>query len=279
MLFAVFSRRASMNLTTTVDGTDVALRRLEGRGPTLVLLHDAGRNHFAWDDVLPRLGDLDVVVPSLPGRAGSDGPPLESTTRMVRWVRILLAKLGVSRAVVCGHGLGGAVALELAADPTLLDGRPSDPERTRLELAGVVLASCAAKSAVPEEVIAAVERAKNNGLAADLVPWLWAEEGDGSVLERENEAAGQTPPATAAVDWHAFAAFDRGSSTSSAPCPALVLAGTADRVVPADATRALADRLGATARFELLDGAAHMLPCERHDTVAKLLHDFVHSVQ
>ena len=137
-----------MNLTTTVDGSDVALRRLEGRGPTLVLLHDAGRNHLAWDDVLPRLGDLDVVVPSLPGRAGSDGPPLESTTRMVRWVRILLAKLGVSRAVAAVNeiiapalaGLDAAGQAALDAKLIALDGTP---DKSRLGGNAIVAVSMA----------------------------------------------------------------------------------------------------------------------------------------
>ncbi len=82
--------------------------------PTIVLLHPAQGDHRAFDDVLPFLAGRDVVVPCLPGRPGSDGPHPVTAERAAAWVLACLAELGVARAVVAGHSVGGAIAIELA---------------------------------------------------------------------------------------------------------------------------------------------------------------------
>ncbi|MBW2460241.1 MAG: alpha/beta hydrolase [Deltaproteobacteria bacterium] len=260
-----------MNLTTTVDGFDVTYRRLEGPSPTLVLLHGAGRNHLAWDEVLPKIGGLDVVVPSLPGRCGSEGAPLTSIGEAASWLRTLLWKLGLSRVVVAGHSFGGAVALEYALGEAAA-GTPTTQGGP--DLAGLVMICSGARLRVAPALLEELEEAANAGLHSELAAKLTGRQSDPEILRRQEAAASKTPSTAALVDWHAVNDFDRMHDLSGVHCPTLVIGGDADELTPPKYARYLADNIEG-ARLELLEGAGHMLPFERHDTLASRLHDFV----
>lgn len=92
-----------------------AFRRC-GEGPTLLLLHGIGDSSAAWAPLMPRLGEhFDVVAPDLLGHGASDKPRADySVAAYANGVRDLLDVLGVERATVVGHSLGGGVAAQTA---------------------------------------------------------------------------------------------------------------------------------------------------------------------
>jgi pimeloyl-ACP methyl ester carboxylesterase len=91
-----------------------------GDGPPLVLVHDYLASHVAWDDVLPGLAQrFRVIAPDLPG-FGESEKPAPSRYRydfeaFSESLVDLVAAIGLSRLSLCGHAMGGAVALTLAA--------------------------------------------------------------------------------------------------------------------------------------------------------------------
>jgi len=91
-----------------------------GSGPPLVLVHDYLASRVAWDDVLPRLAtSFRVIVPDLPGFGESEKPPpgryRYDFDAFSESVVDLLAAIGLGRVSLCGHAMGGAVALTIAA--------------------------------------------------------------------------------------------------------------------------------------------------------------------
>ncbi len=89
---------------------------------TVVLLHGASGNQA---DVMLPLGDglaaqgFHVVAPDRPGHGWSDRPDGEadaSPARQAALIRDGLGKLGITRALVFGHSLAGAVAVNFALD-------------------------------------------------------------------------------------------------------------------------------------------------------------------
>src|SRR5579872_6883065 len=108
-------------VTRDVAARGARIRFVEaGAGPPLVLVHDYLASRVAWDDVLPRLAPrFRVIVPDLPGFGESEKPPpgryRYDFGAFSESLVDLLAALGVGRVSVCGHALGGAVALKLAA--------------------------------------------------------------------------------------------------------------------------------------------------------------------
>jgi pimeloyl-ACP methyl ester carboxylesterase len=91
-----------------------------GEGPPLVLIHDYLASHLTWEDVVPPLSrGFRVLAPDLPGFGESEKPApgryrydLEAFSESLI---DLLAAVGLVRVSLCGHGMGGAIALTLAA--------------------------------------------------------------------------------------------------------------------------------------------------------------------
>lgn len=104
-----------------VIGGGVRLRVAEaGSGPCVVLLHGVFFDHRTWEGLEGALSqEHRVICPDLPGFGQSEKPPPSrfpyGIEAFAEAVVDLYAGLEVGRAALVGHGLGGAVALTLAA--------------------------------------------------------------------------------------------------------------------------------------------------------------------
>jgi len=90
--------------------------RIAGSGPVLLLIHGIGDNATAWYPVHARLAErFTVVAPDLLGHGRSDKPRADySVPAYANGMRDLLSLLGIDRATVIGHSLGGGVAMQFA---------------------------------------------------------------------------------------------------------------------------------------------------------------------
>jgi pimeloyl-ACP methyl ester carboxylesterase len=104
--------------------------RVAGSGPPLVLVHGIGDSSATWEEILPALASHHLVIaPDLLGHGQSAKPRADySVAAYANGIRDLLGVLGVRRATLIGHSLGGGVAMQFAYQ---------FPERTeRLVLVG-----------------------------------------------------------------------------------------------------------------------------------------------
>lgn len=101
--------------TINVNGIRLAYERL-GTGTPMVLLHGYPLDHHLWDDVVPLLSvTFDLIVPDLRGFGGSS--TVESFYAMEDFagdIAALLDHLGIQKAVIVGHSMGGYIALAFA---------------------------------------------------------------------------------------------------------------------------------------------------------------------
>ncbi|WP_420849112.1 alpha/beta fold hydrolase [Parafrankia soli] len=99
----------------TVHGYRRAYLRA-GRGPALLLIHGIGDNSGTWRDLIPELArGRTVIAPDLLGHGRSDKPRGDySIAGYACGMRDLLTVLGIERATVVGHSLGGGVAMQFA---------------------------------------------------------------------------------------------------------------------------------------------------------------------
>lgn len=100
--------------SVTVGGAQIEYL-VAGSGTPLVWLHGSEGN-LGWlrlHDELAR--KFTVYVPTHPGFAGSDRPPwLESFLDLARFYLWILQELGIARATLAGHFIGGWLAAEMA---------------------------------------------------------------------------------------------------------------------------------------------------------------------
>jgi pimeloyl-ACP methyl ester carboxylesterase len=117
------SAAAPERVLRDVTARGVRTRVLEAgdpSGPAIVLIHGLFTSHLAFDDVIDELARrFHVIAPDLPGFGESEKP---TPTRYAYGIETfaeavadLIAAFGVGRAAILGHGMGGAVALTLAA--------------------------------------------------------------------------------------------------------------------------------------------------------------------
>jgi pimeloyl-ACP methyl ester carboxylesterase len=89
---------------------------LTGQGPALLLIHGIGDSSITWRSVIPHLARrFTVIAPDLLGHGASDKPRADySIAGYANAMRDLLSVLGIERATVVGHSLGGGVAMQFA---------------------------------------------------------------------------------------------------------------------------------------------------------------------
>ena len=87
-----------------------------GQGPAILLIHGIGDSSRTWWPLIPWLTrDHTVIAPDLLGHGASDKPRADySIAAYANGMRDLLSVLGVDRATVVGHSLGGGVAMQFA---------------------------------------------------------------------------------------------------------------------------------------------------------------------
>nr|WP_255426408.1 alpha/beta hydrolase [Pseudonocardia sp. C8] len=82
----------------------------------MVLVHGIGDSSATWEAVLPALARRHLVIaPDLLGHGHSDKPRADySVAAYANGIRDLLGVLGVPRATLVGHSLGGGVVMQFA---------------------------------------------------------------------------------------------------------------------------------------------------------------------
>jgi pimeloyl-ACP methyl ester carboxylesterase len=109
-------------MTATLDHRSVRLHGREvayvvgGEGPTVLLIHGIGGDWRTWEPVLDGLArEHHVVAVDLPGHGRSTkGAGDYSLGALATTLRDLGGALGIERATVVGHSLGGGIAMQFA---------------------------------------------------------------------------------------------------------------------------------------------------------------------
>jgi pimeloyl-ACP methyl ester carboxylesterase len=247
-------------MTRDVAARGARIRFVEaGSGPPLVLVHDYLASRVAWDDVLPRLAEnFHVIAPDLPGFGESEKP----SPNRYRYdfdgfsesLVDLVAALGLGRVSFCGHAMGGAVALTLAAtyahvahklvlvNPLVYPQRPDALSRiATLPILGPLIF----KQLYGRMLF-------RNRFLNDTRPE--AKDAASRRLDRLFELF-DAPAAREAAYATMRATLDTRSLTASVPritAPTLIAWGRANRAAPVEHGRRLARELGG-ARFEVFD--------------------------
>ena len=251
----------------TVHGYRRAFRRA-GSGPPLQLLHGISDNSETWLPVMAGLvPHFTVIAPDMLGHGGSDKPRGDySVAAFANGMRDLLDVLGIEKATVVGHSLGGGVAAQLAYQ------YPERVERLVLVSTGgvarevVSLLRAATLPLAPavmaplrlpgsQVVVGAAARALGvvgHDLALDRAELA-------RVLNslRETEAVGAfTRTLRAAVDWRGqlVTMLDRAYLTDD--MPVLLVWGDRDGIIPVRHAHAAHEALPHS-RLSIYEGAGH----------------------
>src|SRR3954454_23010240 len=90
--------------------------RTAGSGPPLLLIHGIANSSETWERVVPLLSDrFTLIAPDLLGHGESATPRGDySLGAHASGARDVMTALGIERATIVGHSLGGGVAMQFA---------------------------------------------------------------------------------------------------------------------------------------------------------------------
>jgi pimeloyl-ACP methyl ester carboxylesterase len=250
-----------------------------GSGPPLVLVHGLGGAAFNFTLLAPLLAERHrVLVPDLPGHGGTAAlPSVESLADLAGHVARVAEREDMVPAALVGYSLGGVVSLRLAAE------RPEAVSALAL-IASAGIVSLTRRAALWLDVVSAVRPGRLVSRAWDAVarrPNLrtgvfgyWGAT-DPRSLSPEAVAgflAAQAEHEDVDSAARALRRDDPRTYLERVRCPALVLWGARDRLIPLEDGFEYARRL--PAQLRIVPAAGHLVVGEYPGECADLLLDF-----
>jgi pimeloyl-ACP methyl ester carboxylesterase len=228
-----------------------------GRGEPLLLIMGLGASTLSWSEQIPTFGrEFRVIAFDNRGAGRSDKPAVRYNIALFADDTTgLMDALGIDSAHVYGQSMGGFIAQELAL---------RHPQRVRTLVLGST--SCGGRHAVA----ASPENLAGIGMMNVLAPREAAEKGlpllySGEFIARYRdiliqrslrESELRPPPDALGRQVHAAVRHNTFDRLADIRCPTLVITGSDDKIVPADNSRILAERIP-HAELAVLPGAGH----------------------
>lgn len=261
---------------------DVGGRRLyyyaagtRGAGDPIVLIHGFPTSGHLWNELVPKLPrGHRIVVVDLLGYGRSDSPANADLSLHGHAHRVagLLDELGIARAIVVGHHLGGGVAQALV---TKWPKRVSHLALLHSIGFDVTLTGAMAVARAFLGITRLLPgRTLLRGVHRDLVGWYVDPDRGRHSIDQYLMAFARSGGQRALIQHLAsFSERENESLAADLPLvvvPAVVVAGADDRVVPSSVASRLRQALpGATLDF--IEDARHFSPEEAPDRVAEVI--------
>lgn len=226
---------------------------------TLLCIHGAGFTGAVFDPM--RAAFPNLVAPELPGHGDSAAARDASVESFADAVVAQAARTG-DDVVLCGHSLGGVIALEIAL-------------RRPAWLRACVILGGGSHLAVAPAILEGLER-DFEATVSRLASYMWAERTPERLayVERSMRSVGA---AQVLADFRACDAYDASGRLGEIDVPLLALTGERDKMTPPVQARELADRVP-HGRARILSGAGHMLMHEVPADTNEAVRSFVEEI-
>jgi pimeloyl-ACP methyl ester carboxylesterase len=225
-----------------------------------VFIHGAGGNNLLWRRTLQGFsGGGRALAVNLPGH-----PSGEITCRSIdeysEAVHRFIAESGLRSPAVCGHSMGGAIALTLAI---------RHPE----DIGGLVLVSTGAKLGVDSRLIQGLKDGPMETIEELITPWSFHSIDLG--LGREARAALSISNLPVFLnDYLACQGFDVRQGLAKISAKTLVVCGDKDRMTPPKWSHYLRGGI-VDAEVLFVKDSGHMLPLEKPESLSKVTGSFL----
>ena len=264
--------------------------RVAGSGPPVVLIHGMLNSSSHWRSVALNLAnEYTVIAPDLIGHGDSAAPRGDySLGAHAASIRDLLAAIGIDRASIVGHSLGGGVAMQFFYQfPQRVErlvlvssgglGREVTPALRSAALPGV---SPLLALTIRPRLVGALEQGgallRERGVGAGVYLQAAARALRPLQSAGAREAFLQTLRAVIDVHGQRVSATDRLYLLES--LPTMIVWGERDNTIPPAHGRAAHEAIP-DSRFRTLAGAAHFPHLEDPDGLSGLLREFIRTTE
>lgn len=240
--------------------------------PTLVFIHGAGSNAGFWHEQQATFPG--AHFPNLPGHYDARtrqvaGEGLHAIEEYADWVEGYVVGAELTRVVLNGHSMGGAITLTLSL-------------RKPIWLAAIVLTGTGARLRVSPQLLellrtdysSAIDFIIEHSFAHAKQPQTYAQKVRINGTRRQLE---RTPQSVTLSDYEACNRFDVMAKLGQIEVPAFSVVGAQDELTPPKYSEYMAAHIPA-AHLMIIEGADHMLPLERPAEYNAALAKFVSSL-
>ena len=229
----------------------------------IVFIHGAGGNGTLWDNQLLGLSSrYAALAVDLPGHGKSGGNAANRISTYRDYVKDFFDSAGFSKAVLCGHSMGGAISLDYALQ------HPKDVE-------ALILVSTGSRLRVAPKILETYREGKTN---PSLVRHLYGPDAPEELVREGETMLENVPPETSYADFTACDQFNAMERLHEIDRPVLILCGEQDVMTPPKYSRFLCEAING-ARLELLPTGGHMLMQEKGDEVNRAIDRFLQNNQ
>ena len=225
----------------------------------LVFLHGAGCSSLSFYYQLRHFRSAKAI--DLPGHP--DGKPCETIDGYLEWVRGFIKARRYKNVVLCGHSMGGAIAMRYA-------------HRYPEELRGLILLGTGARLRVHPYHF---QRCNEPG--EDNIPWLqqhleYYQGVRSEVLPVLKHRAAEVGPLVELNDLKACDSFDMMDSVSDIDLPTRVICGSDDVMTPVKYSEFLTNSIRGSSQ-RIIPGGGHFVHMEKHQAVNGEIEEFISS--
>jgi pimeloyl-ACP methyl ester carboxylesterase len=227
----------------------------------LVFLHGAGCSSLSFYYQLRHFRNSKAI--DLPGHP--DGTACPDIDSYLEWTRGFITARRYKDVVLCGHSMGGAIALQYALNY---------PD----ELKGIILLGTGARLRVhPQYLERAREPGENNAswLAGHLKYYKKVQPDIYQVVEQR---AGQIGPSVELNDLLACDQFDVMDQVHDIKLPAQVICGSEDAMTPVKYANYLAKKIKGS-RKSIIPNGTHFVQMEKYQQVNEAIEGFLVSLK
>lgn len=236
-----------------------ARRLAKGTKSSLVFVHGAGGTHRHWGHQLRWLQGANLYALDLPGHGRSAGGGRASVDAYAASLQAFLEALGLTRAILAGHSMGGAIVQLLALEHSSMVG-------------GLILVGTGARLRVLPSLL--------DGLANDfeetieaLLGYAYSASAPTDLVELGRQEWLANSPEVIRGDFLACDGFDVMDRLGKIRCPTLVLCGEEDSLTPPKYSHLLRDSI-ADAALTVISDAGHMVMLEQPQRVNRAIEEF-----
>jgi pimeloyl-ACP methyl ester carboxylesterase len=228
----------------------------------LVLIHGAGGDHLSWPSQIRRLAGYRVYTPDLPGHGKSRRHGLQRISAYAEILIDWLNKLDLPRVFLCGHSMGGAIALWIAVNY---------PERIK----GLILIGTGARLPVNLTMIEDLSDAQVYATTVNnICRWSFSIHADPRTITSVKKQMLNTRPSVLQGDFRACDAFNLTDQLGKVQSPTLIVVGEMDKMTPLRFSEELEEGIP-DADLIVLPQTGHMVPLEKPKSTTELARTFL----
>lgn len=236
-----------------------------GDGLPVVFIHGACEDHSIWNQQVKHFSRLcKTVVLDLPGHGKSDPLREASIDSYSRLLSSFLEAVGIEKAVIVGHSMGGAIALKFCL-------------KQPAKVLALILVDTGAKLGVHPVFMEAIRKDHVRALKQFVSKYGVSKSTSEQTLKTILNLMCNTSGQTAIADFEACDSFDVRDQISDIRVPTLIIVGEDDSMTPLKWSEFMKEKIKGS-KIRIIPESSHFPMIENPQELNRAIEEFIREI-